>query len=81
MRHRVTLALLVSVCTFLPAAPLAAQTTPAGEQDDVVRITTNLVQVDAVVTKDVPSYTVVAGNPSSVVKLIHHEPELSGCAT
>ena len=52
MRHRVTLALLVSVCTFLPVAPLAAQTKPAGEQDDVVRITTNLVQIDAVVTKD-----------------------------
>ncbi|HEY0726830.1 MAG TPA: VWA domain-containing protein, partial [Pyrinomonadaceae bacterium] len=52
MRHRITLALFVSFCTFLPVAPLAAQTKPAGEQDDVVRITTNLVQVDAVVTKD-----------------------------
>ncbi|HZI61204.1 MAG TPA: hypothetical protein VFD62_10845 [Pyrinomonadaceae bacterium] len=31
---------------------MVAQTTPAGDQDDVVRITTNLVQIDAVVTKD-----------------------------
>jgi VWFA-related protein len=52
MKHKITLALLLSFCTLLPVAPLAAQTTPAGEQDDVVRITTNLVQIDAVVTKD-----------------------------
>ena len=52
MKHRISLALLLSFSTFLSAVPLAAQTTPAGEQDDVVKITTNLVQVDAVVTKD-----------------------------
>ena len=40
-----------------------------------------VVAAHAVVTKDVPSYTVVDGNPASVVKLLHHEPELSGCAT
>ena len=33
-----------------PAPP--TQTQPLGDQDDVVKITTNLVQVDAVVTKD-----------------------------
>jgi VWFA-related protein len=59
------LALLVSLCMFLPAlaqtlpaAPPPAPQKPADkqkpvdDQDDVVRITTNLVQVDAVVTKD-----------------------------
>lgn len=52
MNHKVTLALLLSICTFLPASLVAAQTKPAAEQDDVVKITTNLVQIDAVVTKD-----------------------------
>src|SRR5438552_15609102 len=37
----------------LPPAPSAPQRTPpAADEQDVVRITTNLVQVDAVVTKD-----------------------------
>ena len=49
MNNKVTLALLLSFCTFLQ---VVGQTTPAGDQDDVVRITTNLVQIDAVVTKD-----------------------------
>src|SRR5690348_6387017 len=49
MRKRVTLALLLSVCTLLPAM---GQQKPADDKDDVVKITTNLVQVDAVVTKD-----------------------------
>jgi VWFA-related protein len=49
MKNRVTLALLLSFCTLLPAL---AQTTATDDKDDVVRITTNLVQVDAVVTKD-----------------------------
>lgn len=35
-----------------------------------------VVAAHAVVTKDVPSYTVVAGNPASVVKLLQHEREL-----
>lgn len=57
---------LVSLCCFL--SPALAQTTPAPPQpqqtpaddDDVVKITTNLVQVDVVVTKDgkvVPNLT------------------------
>src|SRR5690242_7129825 len=49
MRKRVTLALLLSVCTLLPAM---GQQKPADDKDDVVKIRTNLVQVDAVVTKD-----------------------------
>ncbi len=35
-----------------PAAPVPTQTPVKVDQDDVVKITTNLVQVDAVVTKD-----------------------------
>ena len=56
MKTKTFLALLLSVCVFLPAL---AQTTPPAppqsqkdDKDDVVRISTNLVQVDAVVTKD-----------------------------
>src|SRR5689334_4673100 len=53
MQQRVTLALLLSFCTFVPAlAQTTPQTTAADDKDDVVRITTNLVQIDAVVTKD-----------------------------
>ena len=64
MNQRVILALLLSFCTVLsalgqsqPTAPGAPAQRPqnepaAGDQDDVVKITTNLVQVDAVVTKD-----------------------------
>src|ERR1043165_8540327 len=47
MKNRVTLAALLSFCTLLPAL---GQTTPV--DDDVVRITTNLVQIDVAVTKD-----------------------------
>ena len=50
MSQRVTLALLLSFCTLLPA--MGQTTQRADDKDDVVRITTNLVQVDAVVTKD-----------------------------
>jgi VWFA-related protein len=49
MKKRVTLALLLSFCTLVP---LLAQTPRTDDKDDVVKITTNLVQVDAVVTKD-----------------------------
>jgi len=49
MNHRVILALLLSLCTFLP---VVGQVKPADNKDDVVRITTNLVQIDVVVTKD-----------------------------
>ena len=59
MKKRVTLALLLSFCTLLPAM---AQTTPTDDKDDVVRITTNLVQVDAVVTKDGKPVTGLTAN-------------------
>ncbi|HJT67182.1 MAG TPA: VWA domain-containing protein [Pyrinomonadaceae bacterium] len=49
MKKRVTLAALLSFCTLLPAL---GQTTPVDDKDDVVRITTNLVQIDVVVTKN-----------------------------
>src|SRR5690349_13064739 len=49
MSNRVTLAVLLSFCTLLP---VLGQTTPVDDKDDVVRITTNLVQIDVVVTKD-----------------------------
>jgi len=58
MKLKALLALLVLFCILLPGL---AQTKPAAppppqqtsdDKDDVVRITTNLVQVDAVVTKD-----------------------------
>ena len=66
MKTKAFLALLLSLCMFLPvlaqtlpAAPPPPQQKPADskqkpgdDQDDVVKITTNLVQVDAVVTKD-----------------------------
>ena len=54
MKKRVTLALLLSFCTLLPAHAQTTppQTTPSDDKDDVVKITTNLVQIDAVVTKD-----------------------------
>ena len=67
MNLKVPLALLLSFCIFLP---VLAQTLPPpppppqqkrnAKNDDVVKITTNLVQVDAVVTKDgkvVPNLT------------------------
>ncbi|HXQ70644.1 MAG TPA: VWA domain-containing protein [Pyrinomonadaceae bacterium] len=52
MQHRATLALLLLFSIFLPLPSVGAQTKPANDKDDVVRITTNLVQIDAVVTKD-----------------------------
>lgn len=56
MKHKVSLAFLMLCCILLPGL---AQTKPAtqssgataDDQDDVVKITTNVVQVDAVVTK------------------------------
>jgi VWFA-related protein len=65
MKSKAPLALLLLFC-FFPTAP--AQTRPAAplpvqkpsDDDDVVRITTNLVQVDVIVTKDgkvVPNLT------------------------
>ena len=50
MNNRVTLAVLLSFCTLLPV--LGQTMTPVDDKDDVVRITTNLVQIDVVVTKD-----------------------------
>ena len=61
MKTKSLLPLLLSLCVFWPALaqtqttkPAAPQQPqkPADDQDDVVKITTNLVQVDAVVTKD-----------------------------
>lgn len=52
MQPRTNLALLLLVSIFLPLPSAYSQTTPSSDQDDVVRITTNLVQIDAVVTKD-----------------------------
>ncbi|HET6976714.1 MAG TPA: VWA domain-containing protein [Pyrinomonadaceae bacterium] len=56
MKIRTFLALLVMFCIFLPALaqtkPAPQPQKPADDKDDVVKITTNLVQVDAVVTKD-----------------------------
>ena len=58
MKNKALPALLLSFCVLLPAL---AQTKPAApqqpqkptdDQEEVVKITTNLVQVDAVVTKD-----------------------------
>lgn len=64
MKTKARLALLLSLCIL---QPVLAQTLPPppppyrkAKDDDVVRITTNLVQVDAVVTKDgkvVPNLT------------------------
>lgn len=49
MNQRAVLAFLLSFCTL---APVVGQSRPAAETDDVVRITSNLVQVDVVVTRD-----------------------------
>lgn len=56
MKIKAFLALLLSFCVLLPVLaqtqPTAPPQKPGDDQDDVVKITTNLVQVDAVVTKD-----------------------------
>lgn len=52
MNQRVTLALLLSLAILLPAVGQTIQTDNKADKDDVVKITTNLVQIDAVVTKD-----------------------------
>lgn len=55
MKTKAPLALLLLLCTFLPAlgqTPSPTQKPVADDKDDVVKINTNLVQVDAVVTKD-----------------------------
>lgn len=68
MKTKVFLSLLLSVSLLVPAL---AQTQPAtppqtqqtrDDQDDVVRITTNLVQIDAVVTKDGKPVTNLTAN-------------------
>src|SRR6185369_6654697 len=66
MKNKAFPALLLSFCILLPAL---AQTTPAptpqkpsDDQDEVVKITTNLVQVDAVVTKDGKMVTNLTAN-------------------
>lgn len=52
MQPRTILALLLLFSISLPLPTAYAQTTPSSDGDDVVRISTNLVQIDAVVTKD-----------------------------
>ena len=53
MNPKPGLALLVSFCVFLSAVAQTKPTKkPVDDQDDVVKITTNLVQIDAVVTKN-----------------------------
>ena len=59
MKIKVLLAQLLSFCVLLPAlaqtkpaTPAPSPQKPAEDQDEVIKITTNLVQVDAVVTKD-----------------------------
>src|SRR4026207_1484069 len=59
MKIQAFLALLLSFCILLPAlaqtkpaVPVTPPQKPKDDQDEVVKITTNLVQVDAVVTKD-----------------------------
>src|SRR6185369_12685030 len=58
MKLKASLALLLLFCVLLPAlaqtlpAPPAVPQKKSDDQDEVVKITTNLVQVDAVVTKD-----------------------------
>jgi VWFA-related protein len=73
MKNKSLLALLLSFCVFLPAlaqtatqnkpaAPQQPPQKPADDQDEVVKITTNLVQVDAVVTKDGKPVTNLTAN-------------------
>lgn len=67
MKNKVFLALSLSVSVLLPALaqtrpsdPVQQKATTPAKDDDVVRITTNLVQIDAVVTKNgkvVPNLT------------------------
>ena len=56
MNQRTILAVVVSLCIFVSAMaqtkPAAQPAQSADDKDDVVRITTNLVQIDAVVTKN-----------------------------
>ena len=50
MNKHSSLALLLILCTCATAFGQTPTPEPQTDQDDVVRITTNLVQVDAVVT-------------------------------
>jgi len=55
MNIKASLALLLLLCVILPApaqTPPQTQKPASDDKDEVVKITTNLVQVDAVVTKD-----------------------------
>lgn len=65
MNVRPILALIVSFCIFIS---VVAQTNPAADKDDVVRITTNLVQVDAVVTKDGKPVTNLTAEDFEIVR-------------
>jgi len=68
MKLKASLALLLLFCVLLPAlaqtlpAPPAVPQKKSDDQDEVVKITTNLVQVDAVVTKDGKAVTNLAAD-------------------
>lgn len=68
MKTKVFLSLLLSLSLLVPALAQTQTTAPPqtpqtrDDQDDVVRITTNLVQIDAVVTKDGKPVTNLTAN-------------------
>jgi VWFA-related protein len=66
MKNKAFPALLLSFCILLPAlaqtTPTPTPQKPSNDQDEVVKITTNLVQVDAVVTKDGKMVTNLTAN-------------------
>ena len=63
MNHKLILALALSFCIFLSGlAQTKPGDRPADDKDDVVRITTNLVQIDAVVTKNGKPVTNLTAN-------------------
>ena len=62
MKNKAFPALLLSFCILLPALAQTTPQKPSNDQDEVVKITTNLVQVDAVVTKDGKMVTNLTAN-------------------
>ena len=62
MKTKALVALLLSFCIVLPTLAQTKPADPPDDKDDVVKITTNLVQVDAVVTKDGKPVTNLTAN-------------------